>query len=147
MANFDFNDFLNILNDKQRKAVLSCRTEAEFEQVMDDFDIEIPDEMLEMVAGGKGKLFSVLLSGVLATAGVGTAAIATAANAGSNDGAPAVVMEVDHINPEATEPGKDPSQETTVSSASVQHNDNSSMSAGDTQNGKHPGEMGYGYQG
>ena len=54
MANFDFNSFLNILNDKQRTAVLACRTEDEFEQVIDDFDIQIPDELLEDVAGGKG---------------------------------------------------------------------------------------------
>ena len=41
MANFDFNIFLNTLNDKQRTAVLSCRTEAEFEQVIDDYDIDV----------------------------------------------------------------------------------------------------------
>ena len=79
MANFNFNDFLNILSDKQRAAVLSCRTESEFEQVIDDFDIQIPDEMLEQVAGGRGKFSSVIIACVIGA----TAAGATIASTGA----------------------------------------------------------------
>ena len=79
MASFDFNKFLAILTDKQRAAVLSCRTEAEFEQVLDDFDIQIPDEMMEMVAGGRARFASVIIAGVLAATAAG-AAMAAAVN-------------------------------------------------------------------
>ena len=79
MAKFDFNEFLNILSDKQRAAVLSCRTEAEFEQVLDDFDIQIPDEMMEMVAGGRARFASVIIAGVLAATAAG-ATMAAAVN-------------------------------------------------------------------
>ena len=102
MANFDFNTFLNILNEKQRNAVLSCRTEAEFEQVIDDFDIEIPDEMLEMVAGGRGKLIPLLFAGVLTVTGAVTASVATAVCMNAmNNSEPSVVTEVDHIRADA----------------------------------------------
>ena len=77
MANFDFNIFLNTLNDKQRTAVLSCRTEAEFEQVIDDYDIEIPDDMLEMVSGGKSGFAAVAMATILAVTGAGATIAST----------------------------------------------------------------------
>ena len=56
MENMDFNAFLNTLTEEQKTAVLACRTEEELQQVIDDYDIEIPDELLVGVAGGKGFL-------------------------------------------------------------------------------------------
>jgi len=54
MSSMNFNEFLETLTEEQRTAVLACRTEEELEQVIDDYDIDIPDEMLVSVAGGKG---------------------------------------------------------------------------------------------
>ena len=54
MENMNINTFLDTLTEEQKSKVLACKTEDELEQVLDDYDIEIPDEMLEDVAGGKG---------------------------------------------------------------------------------------------
>ena len=71
MENMNFNDFLATLAEEQRAAILACRTEEELEQVIDDYDIEIPDEMLVGVAGGKGEFLAAALASLvlLATAG------------------------------------------------------------------------------
>ena len=78
MAKFNFENFLNGLNERQKKAVLACKTELELEKVMDDHDIEVPADMLETVTGGKG-FMPLLMSGILAFSGAG-AAVATAAS-------------------------------------------------------------------
>ena len=54
MENMNINTFLDTLTEEQKSKVLACKNEDELEQVLDDYDIEIPDEMLEDVAGGKG---------------------------------------------------------------------------------------------
>ena len=54
MENMNINTFLDTLTEEQKSKVLACKTEDELEQVLDDYAIEIPDEMLEDVAGGKG---------------------------------------------------------------------------------------------
>lgn len=150
MANFNFNDFLNTLSEKQKAAVLSCRTEEEMESVIDEFDIEIPDEMLEMVAGGKGKLISALLAGAIAVIGVGAVAAVTANEANVTGNSSSVTVESDKEE-EPQEAGRDPSltEESTffkVTKPAVAQDkledDSSSMNGG---NVKHPGEMGYGY--
>ena len=62
MTNFDFNKFLETLKEEQKAAVLSCKTEDELEKVIDDYDIELTDEMLADVAGGKGFFQAVIAS-------------------------------------------------------------------------------------
>lgn len=81
MTNFDMNDFLNTLTPQQRAAVLECRTEEELEKVIDDQDIDIPDELLEEVAGGKGFFPAVMASVIMLT--TGSTIIASAESAGS----------------------------------------------------------------
>ena len=71
-------EFLNSLTEEQRAALTACRTEEELEQVIDDYDIEIPDEMLVGVAGGKG-IMPLLMAGIIAFSGAAmTAAPITA---------------------------------------------------------------------
>ena len=38
----NMNSFIDGLNEKQKSAVLACKTEAELERVIDDYDIELP---------------------------------------------------------------------------------------------------------
>ena len=78
MKDFNANDFLNTLNEEQRKAVLACKTEDELEKVIDDYDIDLPDEMLEEVAGGKG-FIPVLMAGIIAFSGAGAVMASTSA--------------------------------------------------------------------
>ncbi|MCR4644168.1 MAG: hypothetical protein K5695_01990 [Oscillospiraceae bacterium] len=70
-------EFLNSLTEEQRAALTACRTEEELEQVIDDYDIEIPDEMLAGVAGGKG-IMPLLMAGIIAFSGAAAAAASTA---------------------------------------------------------------------
>ena len=62
MTNSDFNKFLETLTEEQKAAVLACKTEDELEKVIDDYDIELTDEMLADVAGGKGFFQAVIAS-------------------------------------------------------------------------------------
>ena len=70
MRDTNVQNFLNALTEKQRAAVLACKTEEALSKVIDDYDIDLPDEMLEDVAGGKGKLLPVLLAGFAMVSGV-----------------------------------------------------------------------------
>ena len=79
MEHMNFNDFLSTLTMEQKNAVLSCKTEEELEQVIDDYDIEIPDEMLVGVAGGKGKILSFLAAGIIAFSGAAAVAVSVPA--------------------------------------------------------------------
>ena len=143
MANFDFNSFLNILNDKQRTAVLACRTEDEFEQVIDDFDIQIPDELLEDVAGGKG-FAPVAIAAILAFTGGISAGIAMTGNVSADADKPAAVMETEHIRTEAIK--ETTTTTTTISGVeNVQQVKQTAEKDTEVNNGKHYGEMGYGY--
>ena len=62
MTNFNANEFLNTLTEEQKTKVLTCKTEEEITQVIDEYDIEIPDEMLAEVTGGKGFIPALLAS-------------------------------------------------------------------------------------
>ena len=65
MSNINVQEFLNSLTGEQRAAVLACKTEDELEQVIDDYDIDLPDEMLAEVAGGKG-ILPFIMMGIIA---------------------------------------------------------------------------------
>ena len=81
----NMNSFLDGLNEKQKSAVLACKTEAELERVIDDYDIELPDELLSEVAGGKGKLIPLLLAGLLTLSAVGSTAEAAESRTTTQD--------------------------------------------------------------
>ena len=72
MENMKTQEFLNTLTDEQQAAVLACKTEEELEKVFDDHDIELSDDMLEGVMGGKGFFQSLIASAIVFTS---TAAI------------------------------------------------------------------------
>ena len=96
MNNMNFNNFLTTLTEEQRTALTACRTEEELEQVIDDYDIEIPDEMLVGVAGGKG-IMPLLMAGIIAFSGAAmTAAPITAGAADyvSNSASPQTDAEI-----------------------------------------------------
>ena len=78
MENMNINTFLDTLTEEQKSKVLACKTEDELEQVLDDYDIEIPDEMLEDVAGGKG-FVPMAMAAILAFTIAGTTITATPA--------------------------------------------------------------------
>ena len=78
MENMNINTFLDTLTEEQKSKVLACKTEDELEQVLDDYDIEIPDEMLENVAGGKG-FVPMAMAAILAFTIAGTTITATPA--------------------------------------------------------------------
>ena len=73
MESMDFAAFLNTLTEEQKTAVLACRTEEELQQVIDDYDIEIPDELLVGVSGGKGFLPVALATILLIATGCSSA--------------------------------------------------------------------------
>ena len=52
MNDQDIMAFLGTLTDTQKEKLLACTSADELEQILDDYDIEIPDEMLEAIAGG-----------------------------------------------------------------------------------------------
>ena len=80
MENTNIQAFLDSLSEEQRTAVLACKTAEELDRVIDDYDIEIPDEMMADVAGGKG-VAPFLLAGIMAlTFTVGAAAPVYAAS-------------------------------------------------------------------
>jgi hypothetical protein len=119
------------------------------QSVIDEFDIEIPDEMLEMVVGGKGKLISALVAGAIAVIGVGTAAVATANDAMVTNNSSSISAESDQKE-EPQEAGRDPSltEESTAFKAvkpAVEQDKWEDDTANTNKQKKHPGEMGYGY--
>ena len=71
MNDTNVQNFLDTLTEEQRAAVLACKTEEELEQVIDDYDIELPDEMLTEVTGGKGFL-PMLMAGIMTFSSLGT---------------------------------------------------------------------------
>ena len=76
MDNTKVQEFLNLLTEEQRTALLACKTEEELDNVIDEYDIDIPDEMLVGVAGGKGFL-PMLMAGIMAFSSAGAAIAAT----------------------------------------------------------------------
>ena len=68
MDNKNVQDFLNSLTEEQRTAVFACKTEEDLEKVVDEYDIDLPDEMLADVAGGKG-ILPFILAGIMALSG------------------------------------------------------------------------------
>ena len=83
MDNKNVQDFLNSLTEEQRTAVFACKTEEDLEKVVDEYDIDLPDEMLADVAGGKGRLLPALMAGIMALSGGAlTAGSVTASAAG-----------------------------------------------------------------
>jgi hypothetical protein len=68
MKNTKVQDFLNSLTKEQRTAVLACRTEEELNKAMGDLDIELTEEMLDGVTGGKG-FMPVLMASIMALSG------------------------------------------------------------------------------
>ncbi len=69
MDNKNVQEFLNSLTEEQRAAVLACKTEEDLEKVVDEYDIDLPDEMLADVAGGKGGLLPALMAGIMTLSG------------------------------------------------------------------------------
>lgn len=69
MENKNVQEFLNSLTEEQRAAVLACKTEEDLEKVVDEYDIDLPDEMLADVAGGRGGLLPALMAGIMALSG------------------------------------------------------------------------------
>lgn len=72
MNDQDIMAFLGTLTDTQKEKLLACTSADELEQILDDYDIEIPDEMLEAIAGGRGRFVPTLLAGIIMLSGAGT---------------------------------------------------------------------------
>lgn len=96
MENFNFQDFLDTLTEEQRSALLACKTEEELEQAIDDYDIDIPDEMLVEVAGGKGKLIPTLLAGIIVLSGAAATMGSVTASAAEDFEVVSVLQENDN---------------------------------------------------
>jgi hypothetical protein len=71
MENTKVQNFLNSLTDEQRTAVLACRTEEELNKAIGDLDIELTEEMLDGVTGGKGLLQTIVASAIMFTSAAG----------------------------------------------------------------------------
>ena len=86
MEKFDAQAFLATLTPEQKEAVQNCKTTEELEEVMDKYDIALPEEMLEEIAGGRGgRLIATILAGItILSAGASiTASAATSSTAAS----------------------------------------------------------------
>jgi hypothetical protein len=40
---------LNSLTEEQRTAIIACKTEEDFDRAVDEYDFDLPDEMLKLV--------------------------------------------------------------------------------------------------
>lgn len=72
--------FVNNLTEEQRRALLDCKTREELEKVIDNYDIDLPDEMLEGVTGGKG-FVPFLLAGFMTFSGAAAMTVPIQASA------------------------------------------------------------------
>ena len=114
METMSFNDFLNTLTETQRNAVLACRTEEELEQIIDDYDIEIPNEMLASTSGGANFIPFAMAALMLFAGGCG---VASGKSAETNSIAVQSVAEKNSV--EAAVDSKAAKYTTTVSEASA----------------------------
>lgn len=73
MTEKNIREFIDTLTEEQRAAVLACKDEEELAQVLDDHDVEIPDEMLADVTGGKC-FIPALLASIMIVSGAGAMA-------------------------------------------------------------------------
>ena len=58
--NEKFKEFYDSLTDEQKEKVKNCKTEEEFTAFGEEEDIELPEELLENVAGGFGAGWRIL---------------------------------------------------------------------------------------
>lgn len=64
MQLFNTQSFFDNLTPIQKEKILECRSTEELERVMDEYDIELPEEYLDDVTGGKGRFLSAALAAI-----------------------------------------------------------------------------------
>lgn len=75
MTEKKISEFIDTLTEEQRAAVPACRNEEQLAQVLDEHDVEIPDEILAEVTGGKGFIPALLASIMIVSAGGAIASV------------------------------------------------------------------------